>query len=98
MKTKLAVIVASLVLSQTVYAEPNDTGILASTDAVRAKLLERFPEVKIEDVRPSQWHGLYEVVTPQELVYVSDDGEFLFTGPVIETKTNENFTRQPWNQ
>jgi len=96
--SKLAAVFAFLVLFNDVQVQAADVVTSASASEIQTKLKERFPDVKIDSVQPSQWHGLYEVVTPEELVYTSEDGEFLFTGQVIATKTKENLTNKRWNE
>jgi thiol:disulfide interchange protein DsbC len=52
-----------------------------------ARLHSRFPQLKIEDVRPASFMGLYEVFTGSQLVYSDASGDHLFVGKLIDTKT-----------
>lgn len=78
------------------------SGMAQETQSIAAKIQKtlqtRLPKAKIEKVQPSAWPGLYEVVTDSELVYSDANGDFLFVGNVMDTKTRENLTDKRWNQ
>jgi thiol:disulfide interchange protein DsbC len=61
-------------------------------------LAERFPDIKVERVGPSVLPGLYEVVTPGEIVYADASGDHLILGQIMDVKTRENLTQQRWNE
>jgi thiol:disulfide interchange protein DsbC len=63
----------------------------ANADAVRKTLHERFPNLKIADVRAaSALPGWYEVFTGSQLVYSDVTGDHLFVGKLIDTHTKED--------
>lgn len=74
----------------------------AETQSVAAKIRKtleaRLPNINIENIQPSSWPGLYEVVTDSELVYADASGDFLFVGNVMDTKTRNNLTEKRWNE
>ena len=65
---------------------------------LRKTLAERFPDIKVERVAPSVLPGLYEIVTPSEIVYSDATGEHLVLGQIMDVKTRENLTQTRWNE
>jgi thiol:disulfide interchange protein DsbC len=65
---------------------------------IRAVLQLRFPEVKIEAVNPAPVAGLYEVLTPGEVVYVDASAEYMFTGKLLSTSTRRDLSTESWNE
>ncbi len=49
-------------------------------------------EVPVEAVRPSVVAGLYEVAHGGEVLYVTGDGRYAFTGDLFETEKGKNLT------
>lgn len=68
------------------------------TQTLQQTLKERFPDIKVERVGPSALPGLYEVVTPTEIVYSDAKGEHLVLGQIVDVKTRENLTERRWNE
>lgn len=83
-----------IALSVSAHAAGSD----AARTRVAATLKERFPGVEIQQVNPSRWPGMYEVVTAGEVAYTSADGGLLFSGHVIDTKTHEDLAQKRWNE
>lgn len=75
---------------------------LPAADDVSATLQKtltaRFPDIKVERVGPSVLPGLYEVVTPTEIVYADAKGEHLVLGQIMDVTTRQNLTEQRWNE
>lgn len=61
-------------------------------------LAARFPDIKVERIGPSVLPGLYEIVTPSEIVYADAKAEHLILGQIVAVKTRENLTQQRWNE
>lgn len=87
-----AALIAALFVAPCAFA----TG--SNSDALGIKLQERFPDIKIQAVQASPWPGVYEVITPDEIVYSDENGERLIIGNMIDTKTHANLTEQRWNE
>jgi thiol:disulfide interchange protein DsbC len=66
--------------------------VSADEAAVRASLGKLLPDLKLDSVQASPVPGLYEVVIGARLFYISDDGNFLIQGSVIDTRTRKNIT------
>ena len=60
--------------------------------AIRAAIAKKFPDVRVDDVRPSPMKGIYEVVMGSDIAYVSGDGRYLFAGDLYEVDTRTNLT------
>jgi thiol:disulfide interchange protein DsbC len=75
---------------------------LPAADDVAATLQKtlaaRFPDIKVERIGPSILPGLYEIVTPSEIVYSDAAGDHLVLGQIVDVKTRENLTQQRWNE
>lgn len=79
---------ALLALSGTVPAE-----VPANVQAaIRAALTRRFPEVPVRDIRESPLPGIYEVLGGDNIAYSTTNGDYLFLGPLIDTRTGINLT------
>jgi thiol:disulfide interchange protein DsbC len=59
---------------------------------IRANISKSFPDVRVDDVRPSPMKGIYEVVMGAEIAYVSGDGRFLIAGDLYEIGSRTNLT------
>jgi len=67
----------------------------ASTmNTVKNTIHERFPDLKIEDVRPSPLPGFYEVFTGTQVVYSNATGDYVFVGKLLETRTKKDLARE----
>lgn len=84
MRALLAVVVATSLTSV--------AGAADDSARVKAALAKAFPQVKIESVRPSPVKGFYEASTGGNIVYVSSDGRYVFTGDLLDTKTRTNLS------
>lgn len=69
----------------------------AQADTLERMIRERFPDIRIEGVHESvDLPGFYEIVTPDEIVYVDRGGTRLIMGNVMEIATRENLTAKRW--
>lgn len=64
----------------------------AAAAAIRAAIAKRFPDMNINDVRPTPMKGIYEVAMGADLAYVSADGAYLIAGDMYEIGTRTNLT------
>ena len=83
----LALLVAGLLACGAAFAQEA---------VIRKALAERIPSLpKIDEVRPSQIPGLFEVrYGGTEIIYTDAKGEYIVQGSMIETKTMSNLTEQ----
>ena len=70
--------------------------LLAQADEkiIREQLTKAMPNFTVDTVKPSVVKGLYEVSMGGDLVYVSDDGKYLFQGRLIDTQTRTDLTEE----
>ena len=66
----------------------------ADENAVKQALAKSMPDVKIESVKPSEVKGLYEVTVDSNIVYVSENGKYLFQGRLIDVEKRIDLTEQ----
>jgi thiol:disulfide interchange protein DsbC len=52
----------------------------------------RIPGVKKEDIRPTPVAGVFEVRRGADIVYMSGDGQYVFTGDLYNVSTKNNLT------
>jgi thiol:disulfide interchange protein DsbC len=61
---------------------------------LKQTLQGRFPDIKILDVRPSPVPGLFEVLTEDTLAYSTPNGDYLFVGSLMDTRSRQNLTKE----
>jgi thiol:disulfide interchange protein DsbC len=68
----------------------------AQEAAIRKALAERLPDLKpIEEVRPSEIPGLYELrVNGSEIFYIDAQGNYLIQGSLIDVRQRRNLTEE----
>jgi thiol:disulfide interchange protein DsbC len=65
---------------------------------IRKNLAERMPNLpKIEQVSPTPVAGIYEVRFGNEILYTDAQGDHVFEGSLVETKSRTNLTEQRVN-
>ncbi|MBI3480356.1 MAG: DsbC family protein [Nitrosomonadales bacterium] len=65
----------------------------AGENEIRKSLQSKFPGIgKIEHVVKTPYAGLYEVVIEDQLYYIDAQGEYLFEGNIIETKSRRDIS------
>jgi thiol:disulfide interchange protein DsbC len=72
---------------------------LAAADAVdiaaiRQSLGKAYPEVQITDIKESPIPGLYQVFSPDAVVYVDRTGQYLIGGPLLDAHTKADLSQQ----
>jgi thiol:disulfide interchange protein DsbC len=98
MKKLLLCLLAGLAVSLSIgAAETAAPAAAKATDqkaaaTIRANLAKKFPDMNIEDVRPTPMKDIYEVVMGSDLAYVSADGAYLIAGDLYEIGTRTNLT------
>lgn len=69
------------------------SSVLAQEAAIRKNLPERFPNFpKIDEVSKTPIPGIYEVRIGTELFYSDEQGNHIFQGSLIDTRTRVNLT------
>lgn len=68
------------------------TQIHADEDAVRQSVKKAMPSLKIDSITPSAVKGLYEVMAGPNILYVSDSGQYLLQGHLIDLVAKKDLT------
>jgi thiol:disulfide interchange protein DsbC len=87
---RCACAIAALGLAISIASASTDTAV----DNIRKNIHERFPDLKIQDVRPSLLPGWYEVFTGTQLAYSDATGDHLFVGKLIDTHTHADLAAE----
>jgi thiol:disulfide interchange protein DsbC len=65
----------------------------AGEKEIRKSLQSKFPGIgKIEHIVKTPYSGLYEVVIDDQLVYTDANGDYIFQGNIIDTKSRSNLS------
>jgi thiol:disulfide interchange protein DsbC len=67
---------------------PVDASTIVNPDAAAASI----PGVKKEDIRPTPVAGVFEVRRGADIVYMSGDGQYVFTGDLYNVPSHNNLT------
>ena len=65
---------------------------LADQAAVLKSLETAMPDFKVDSIEPSSIKGLYEVMAGSSVFYVSEDGQYLLEGHMIDVKLRKDVT------
>ena len=65
---------------------------LRGAAGVRQRMTELVPEVKVDEIKPTQIPGLYEVRVGPRIVYVTSDGRYMIQGSIVDLQTRRNLT------
>jgi len=87
--------VSKLLCTATVLLFVN-TSVMADADAdikkAHAAVQKMIPTVPIEAIQPSPLPGIYQVMIPPQMFYISADGRFAIDGDLIDLQSGENVT------
>ena len=65
----------------------------ANAESVKAKLVQQYPQVKIENLQATEMQGLYSGTLDHQIVYINEDAQHLFIGSMIRLKDQRNLTK-----
>lgn len=68
----------------------------SAEDTVRQAVVGLASKVQIESIRPSPIPGFYQVIASGQLVYVSADGKYMFTGNLIDLASKKDMSDLLW--
>jgi thiol:disulfide interchange protein DsbC len=88
---------ATALLSITARAGTTPETDSAIEAKIRATLHTRYPAVSISHVSPAMFPGLYELITDAGIAYTDSNGDYLFLGKIVDTKTQEDLTQARWD-
>jgi len=88
MNNALISLVVALLVALSLPASASEKAVKAIEDSLKQAL----PGVKPDSIKPSQMAGLYEVLVGPKLFYVSEDGNYLIQGSLIDVKAKQDLT------
>ncbi len=81
---KLCSIVAALLFSHSA---------IAAEETLKTKLSQNYPALSIENLQKTEMPGLYSATLNEQVVYLDETGQYLFTGSMIRLKDQKNLTK-----
>lgn len=71
-------------------------GDAGGTDAaeLRARLAEKHPDFPVDTVRATPVEGVYEVVSGNDVMYMTPDARYLFRGALVDLVQRRNLTAE----
>lgn len=97
LKTKFAISLLVMLCSTVVLfgCENASSSSVISTDEIKANIAKSMPSLpKIDQVNKSQITGLYEVVSGNNVYYVTNDGKYLVFGNIVELSSKKSMTAE----
>jgi len=67
-------------------------GMKEDGDKIKAMLAKQMPNLKVTEINKTPIAGLYEVVMPPQLLYITADAEYVVSGNIINAATGMNLT------
>jgi len=91
MKSSLKILAIVLtVLATTAHAGQGESNL----DAIGNKLRALYPATQFNEIRPSQFEGVYEVVMGKNVGYTDKDGRYFLFGHIFDMQTRQDLTQQ----
>ncbi len=87
-------LLAGALVASTLVASPPMALAEDGLDEARAKLSKRFPELDVENLKPTPIDGLYEARWGGRVIYVSRTGDHLIQGDLFEIASSRNLTEE----
>ncbi|OTG79782.1 thiol:disulfide interchange protein [Acinetobacter sp. ANC 4558] len=69
------------------------TFTFANVDTVKRNLEKNYPDIKIDNLQPTEMKGIYSGFMSGQLVYVNDDAQHLLAGTMVRLKDKENLSK-----
>ena len=91
MKSSLKTLAIVLtVLATTAHAGQSESNL----EAISNKLRSLYPATQFNEIQPSQFDGIYEVVMGKNVGYTDGEGRFFLFGHVFDMQTRQDLTQQ----
>ena len=68
-----------------------------TVEQAQQRLASSFPNIRVEQVRPSPMSGVYEVIADGSVYYLAHDGAFLLSGTLYDLRADVNLTERSKN-
>lgn len=89
-------ILALSLLTSATLATAADSPAPAAEAAVRAAVLKLAPGLQIDQIGPAPVAGFYQVIASGQLVYVSNDGKYMFNGNLVDLSVKKDLSERAW--
>ena len=66
--------------------------VSADANAIRQSLKQALPGMEPDSIQPSKIKGVYEVMFGPKLFYVSEEGDYLIQGSMIDVRARQDLT------
>jgi thiol:disulfide interchange protein DsbC len=86
--------VAGMVPAQQSSAPPAPSAQQAPAKDPRAEVASHIAGARAEELRATAVAGIYELTRGADVVYVTADGKYAFTGDLVELASDKNLTEQ----
>lgn len=73
--------------------EAAQAGMQEDVQKIKAMLSRQMPDLKVTEVNKTPIEGMYEVIMPPQILYVSRDAKYVVSGNLINAQTGENLTQ-----
>ena len=93
MAHRLLVLLALCCVATQVPAQPPPPPAPPQADP-RAEIAAHIPGARPEELRATAVPGIYELTRGADIVYVTADGKYAFTGDLVELASDKNLTEQ----
>jgi len=67
-------------------------GMKEDSKKIKAMIAKQMPDAKITGINKTPLDGLYEVIMPPQILYVSSDAKYVVSGNIINAQTGQNLT------
>lgn len=88
-KQILACMAVLMMLVSTVSVQ---AGMEEDSKKIKAMLATQMPDLKVTEINKTPLEGLYEVIMPPRIFYVSRDAKYVVSGNIIDAANGENLT------
>ncbi|WP_288689068.1 DsbC family protein [uncultured Acinetobacter sp.] len=66
----------------------------ADVNAVQKQLQQKHPSLKIENIQTTEMPGVYSGFVEDQVIYVSENADYIIAGSMIRLKDQKNLTKQ----
>lgn len=69
----------------------------SKVEVVKSAIKKNFPELTVDKVKVSPVAGVYEIHSGAEIFYITQDGNYILFGGLLDVKTKKNLTENAKN-
>lgn len=67
-------------------------GMKEDSKNIKAMLAKQMPDLTVTEINKTPLEGLYEVIMPPQILYISRDAKYVVSGNIINAETGQNLT------